>query len=165
MHPLCRSLLLLSLLGAFRTPVAAPCPEPPADAPALTFDRVAVEIESATGTHRFDLEVAASLEQKGRGLMYRKTLPPTAGMLFDYGRPRLIAMWMKNTCISLDMLFYRPDGRISHIIHRTEPFSTRILSSRVPAQGVIELGGGTAQALGIAVGDRVGHPLLGAPSP
>jgi uncharacterized membrane protein (UPF0127 family) len=160
MKPAFTLVVLLPVLSILASQASAQCPEPPADAPAPRFETVPVEIQTATGSHRFEVEVAASSTQKARGLMYRPFMAPMAGMLFDYGRPRILAMWMKNTCIPLDMLFYGADGRIVRIVEQARPFSTEVLSSGVPARGVVELNGGTARALGIAPGDRVRHPLL-----
>ena len=78
-------------------------------------------------------------------------------------------MWMKNTYISLDMIFIRADGRILRIAENTEPMSTRIIPSRGLAKGVLEVIAGTAKKYGIEPGDRVGasalqRPVSGAPA-
>jgi uncharacterized membrane protein (UPF0127 family) len=164
MNPAFIRVFLSTALSVLASMASARCPEPPMGAPVPSYETVPVEIQTATGSHRFDVEVAASPTQKARGLMYRAHMAPMAGMLFDYGRPRIVAMWMKDTCIPLDMLFYGADGSIVRILEETRPFSTDVLSPGVPARGVIELNGGTARALGIAPGDRVRHPLL-TPSP
>jgi uncharacterized protein len=72
----------------------------------------------------------------------------------------LVSMWMKNTYISLDMLFIRPDGTIARIAANTEPLSTRTVSSGEPVLSVLELNAGSAARLGIRPGDRVEHPLF-----
>ena len=72
-------------------------------------------------------------------------------------------MWMKNTHISLDMLFIRMDGTISSIIPETVPFSRRTIFSREPVLAVLEIRGGTSERLGIVAGDRVVHPLFEEP--
>ena len=69
-------------------------------------------------------------------------------------------MWMKNTYVSLDMIFIRADGRIARIAEHTEPLSTKIVSSGGPVRGVLEVVAGTARKLGIAAGDRVAHPMF-----
>ena len=70
-------------------------------------------------------------------------------------------MWMRNTYISLDMLFIRADGVIHRIEANTEPFSERVIASRGPVAAVLELKGGSAARLGLKPGDRVRHPLFG----
>jgi hypothetical protein len=69
-------------------------------------------------------------------------------------------MWMKNTYISLDMLFIRPDGSVARVAADTEPLSTRTISSGEPVVGVLEVAAGTAARLGIKAGDRVEHPMF-----
>jgi uncharacterized protein len=120
-----------------------------------------LEIVSQSGVHVFSVELAATDEQRERGLMFRKELPDGHGMLFDFETDRNIAMWMKNTLIPLDMIFIRSDGRISNIAESTEPMSTRIIPSRGAVRAVLEVAGGTAKRLGIMVGDRVAHPMFG----
>jgi hypothetical protein len=79
-------------------------------------------------------------------------------MLFLYPEEQAIGMWMKNTCISLDMLFVAADGRVTRVAENTTPHSLTTISSGGPARGVIELKGGTAARLGIRAGARVEHP-------
>jgi uncharacterized membrane protein (UPF0127 family) len=81
-------------------------------------------------------------------------------MLFDFSPEQQVSMWMKNTYISLDMIFIRADGRILRIAEGTEPLSTKIISSGGLAKGVLEVIAGTAQKYGIQPGDRVAHPLF-----
>ena len=65
----------------------------------------ALVIESAEGPHHFEVMVAKNRAQRLKGLMFRRRMDGDQGMLFDYQRPREAAMWMKNTYISLDMIF------------------------------------------------------------
>ena len=109
----------------------------------------------------FSVEVATTEEEKQTGLMYRKELADGKGMLFDFNPEQEVSMWMKNTYVSLDMIFIRADGRILRIAENTEPLSTKIISSKGPARAVLEVVAGTAQKYGIRPGDRVGHPLFG----
>jgi hypothetical protein len=69
-------------------------------------------------------------------------------------------MWMKNTYISLDMVFAFADGRIHRIESRTEPESERMISSGVPVRAVLELNAGVAARLDIRPGDRLLHPMF-----
>lgn len=123
-------------------------------------DPKVVEIATQNGVRVFSVEVAADNETRARGLMYRRELPEEHGMLFDFQREEPVAMWMHNTYISLDMIFIQGDGRILRIAERTEPLSDRIIPSGGPVRAVLELAGGTAKKLGIAPGDRVGHPIF-----
>jgi len=126
-----------------------------------TFKTAELTILSAGGPHKFTIELALTEGQREQGLMFRRNMAPDAGMLFDMSLPTNITMWMKNTFIPLDMLFLDPAGRIVDIHERAVPQSTDIISTRVPARYVIELNGGTAERLGIKVGDRATSPSIG----
>jgi uncharacterized membrane protein (UPF0127 family) len=119
-----------------------------------------LEIVTKSGVQVFSVEMATTEQEKETGLMHRKELPDGRGMLFDFSPEQQISMWMKNTFISLDMIFIRADGRILRIAENTEPQSTRIISSGGLAKGVLEVIAGTAKKYGIAPGDRVAHPLF-----
>lgn len=120
-----------------------------------------LEIVTRNGVQVFSVEMATTEEEKQTGLMYRKELADGKGMLFDFKPEQEVSMWMKNTYVSLDMIFIRADGRILRIAENTEPMSTKIISSQGPARAVLEVVAGTAQKYGIRPGDRVGHPLFG----
>ena len=120
-----------------------------------------LEIATKSGVKVFSVEMATTEEEKTTGLMYRKELADGKGMLFDFSPEQQVSMWMKNTFISLDMIFIRADGRILRIAENTEPQSTKIIPSGGLAKGVLEVIAGTAQKYGIAPGDRVSNPLFG----
>ena len=132
-----------------------------ASAPAGAASFQPLEIVTRNGVQVFSVEMATTEEEKQTGLMYRKELADGKGMLFDFNPEQEVSMWMKNTYVSLDMIFIRADGRILRIAENTEPLSTKIISSRGPARAVLEVVAGTAQKYGIRPGDRVGHPLFG----
>jgi uncharacterized protein len=114
-----------------------------------------VTIESASGKHRFDAELAVTPDEMAQGLMFRRSLAPDAGMLFVYDVPQRAAFWMKNTLIPLDMIFIAPDGRVLNIHERAVPHSLEPIPSAGPVKAVLEVNGGTAARLGIKPGDRV----------
>ncbi|MCK1424699.1 DUF192 domain-containing protein [Bradyrhizobium sp. 180] len=120
-----------------------------------------LEIVTRSGVQVFSVEMATTEQEKQTGLMYRKELADGKGMLFDFNPEQEVSMWMKNTYVSLDMIFIRADGRILRIAENTEPLSTKIISSQGPARAVLEVVAGTAQKYGIRPGDRVAHPLFG----
>jgi len=129
-----------------------------AGARAATFQPL--EIVTKSGVQVFSVEMAATEQEKETGLMYRKELADGKGMLFDFTPEQEVSMWMKNTYVSLDMIFIRSDGTILRIAENTEPLSTKIIPSRGLAKGVLEVVAGTAKKYGIEPGDRVGHPLF-----
>jgi hypothetical protein len=112
-------------------------------------------IISESGEHRFEIEVARTPEEQARGLMYRQSLPPAAGMLFEYGPPRNITMWMRNTYIPLDMIFIGADWRIARIAQHAVPLSLTTVASEGAVTAVLEVNAGTASRLGFRPGDRV----------
>jgi uncharacterized membrane protein (UPF0127 family) len=142
------SALALVLLGLF--PVG----------PARATDQQSLEIVSKTGVHPFVVEVVSTEADRAKGLMYRKSLPEGQGMLFDFHSDQDVSFWMQNTYIPLDMIFIRGDGRIANIVENTEPMSTKMIPSRGPVRGVLEVIGGTTRKLGIAAGDKVAHPIF-----
>ncbi|WP_259779950.1 DUF192 domain-containing protein [Aestuariispira ectoiniformans] len=125
------------------------------------FAQGELAIESSGQQHHFQIEIALTDAQRAQGLMFRETLAEDAGMLFDYGHPARVAMWMKNTLIPLDMLFIRADGTIEKIQRRTVPQSLEPIASVGDVRAVLEIGGGVSEKLGIEVGDRVLHSIFG----
>ena len=105
-------------------------------------------------------EIAETEDTRARGLMFRHIMPKDQAMLFDFGKPRPASMWMKNTYISLDMLFVREDGTIAAIAENTEPLSLQTISVDEPVRGVVELAAGTAKRLGIQRNDKVYHRIF-----
>ena len=112
-------------------------------------------IISESGEHRFEIEVARTPDEQARGLMYRQSLPPASGMLFEYDPPQNIAMWMRNTYIPLDMIFIGVEWRITRIAQRTVPLSLTTVASEGAVMAVLEVNAGTASRLSIRSGDRV----------
>jgi uncharacterized membrane protein (UPF0127 family) len=104
--------------------------------------------------------MAMTPEQQEIGLMFRPTVAPDGGMLFDWGRPQESQMWMKNTISSLDMVFINADGTIRSIIENAVPQSLAVLDSHGPVRATLELAAGTTARLGIVVGDRVEAPIF-----
>ncbi|MGF1639736.1 MAG: DUF192 domain-containing protein [Rhodospirillales bacterium] len=119
-------------------------------------------IETARGRFVFDVEVADTAARRTQGLQGRRALAPNAGMLFDFGTPQPVSMWMKNTPLPLDMLFVGEDGVILNIAADTVPFSLVPIVSAGPALAVLEVAAGTAARLGVRPGDRVRHPIFAA---
>jgi uncharacterized protein len=111
--------------------------------------------------HEFRVEMAVQPDHQTVGLMFRESVGPNEGMLFDWGVPRESSMWMRNTLVPLDMLFIAADGRIHRIAERTVPHSLAPVDSRGPVRATLELAGGTAERLDLRVGDRALHRIFG----
>lgn len=119
-----------------------------------------LEVITRNGTLTFTVELALTPDEQARGLMFRTELPQRHGMLFDFGAESPLSFWMRNTLIPLDMLFIGGDGVIRRIHANATPLSETPIPSGGPARAVLEIAGGSAARLGIAVGDRVRHRLL-----
>lgn len=114
-----------------------------------------VTIETAHGCVGLHVEMAVTLDERRRGLQYRKDVPDFGGMLFINPQPRVTTMWMLNTPISLDMLFIDARGQVVRIVERTTPESLERIPSGVAVKAVLEVAGGRADVLGIATGNQL----------
>jgi uncharacterized membrane protein (UPF0127 family) len=106
----------------------------------------------------FDVYLATTRGQQMQGLMFVRDLPEMTGMLFAYSEARTLSMWMKNTYISLDILFIRADGTVSSIARNTEPHSLATISAKEQLNFVLELNAGLTDKLGIEAGSIVHFP-------
>ena len=102
-----------------------------------------------------DVEIADTPELRTIGLMFRKSMPENAGMLFLFDREEPRAFWMKNTLIPLDMIFVRRDGSIVNIAEKAIPHNETPVPSTGPAIAVLEINGGRAAELGLKAGDII----------
>ena len=146
---------VLALVAACTTPhrpEAASAQAPPTE----SLDVVAVDGK----THHFQVEIADTDETRERGLMFRKSLGPNAGMLFDFKTPHEVSFWMKNTLIPLDIIFIDPEGRVLNIAARATPLSEEPLPAAGAVLGVLEVRGGRAEELGIGPGAQVRHRIF-----
>lgn len=128
--------------------------------PAVTFGESSAVVKTADGDHRFTVEMAMTDAQRSLGLMFRQELAPDRGMLFDFQRPTYISMWMRNTYISLDMLFIGTDGRINYIREYATPHSQETIEAPGRNRAVLEVAAGTVARLNIRVGDHVAHAMF-----
>lgn len=154
-----RLLALLALAGLCAGSAGAlgqRVPLPFADLP-----RAEIQVITAGGRHDFKVWVADNEQSRERGLMFVKSLPPGHGMLFLFERPQYAAFWMKNTYLSLDIVFIGQDGVVVNIARDTRPYSLEPIESEAPVTGVLELVAGTAAKIGLSAGDRVLHPAFG----
>ena len=101
------------------------------------------------------LEVAVTEAEKAKGLMNRPSLAENRGMVFIFRPAKQITFWMKDTLISLDMIFVNK-GKIIKIAKNATPNQTTTLypSDSVVTE-VIEVNGGFTDKFMIKAGDRV----------
>lgn len=123
---------------------------------------IALTIQGKDGATKadFTIELAETPEHRARGLMFRTELADNRGMLFDFKETRSVSMWMKNTPLSLDMIFTDDKGAILYIARDTVPFSEDIINPGMPVYAVLEVKAGTARRLGLEPGDRLVTPVF-----
>ena len=130
----------------------------PRDAKGDPLERLT--ITTASGEHRFMVEIADDDAERQRGLMEREPLADDRGMLFQFPDVAERGFWMRNTPSPLDILYIDPRGRIVSIAKNARPQSDAIIPSNGPASGVLELRAGRADEIGARAGDRVSHPFF-----
>jgi|HubBroStandDraft_5_1064220.scaffolds.fasta_scaffold153860_2 uncharacterized membrane protein (UPF0127 family) len=127
---------------------------------ALALPSTTIAVHTAKGSDTFKVEVAGDHASQEKGLMFRKTMAPNAGMLFDFHTTVMTTFWMKNTILPLDIIFIRSDGTISSIAGNAVPYSEAPIPSSEPIRAVLEINGGRAKALGIEPGDKVSGSIF-----
>jgi uncharacterized membrane protein (UPF0127 family) len=132
---------------------ATPLWAPPAQAEGL-------DIVTASGSHHYDVEIAADEPTRERGLMERRTMAASHGMLFEFPAREPVTFWMKDTYLSLDMVFIDADGTVRRVVERATPLSEALIPSEVPVTGVLELNAGQAAAIKLKPGDKVEFPFF-----
>lgn len=155
-----------ALLLSLAVGMSAALPTLRAEEPVLdlaTYPKGDVVVETAAGgRHRFRVWIADTEPRQRQGLMFVRDLPADQGMLFINRPPRPASFWMKNTYITLDLLFVDARGKVLHIFERATPLSLEPMGIEAPVRAVLEIKGGESARRGIRVGDRVQHPAFGA---
>ena len=142
----------MALLGAlfFSGPVAGE---------AIAFSRGTVQLLPPSKTPlSFEVEFAITPAERRQGLMYRATLDEKAGMLFVFNESMLRHFWMKNTPLSLDILFFTKEQTLVHVVMNAEPNNDAVISSLVPARYVLELEAGSVSRFGLELGTTLVLP-------
>lgn len=124
----------------------------------IAADSSSVTVATQSGTHRLTIEWARTPSERARGLMGREKMANGHGMLFDFGSEQPVYFWMKDTPLSLDMIFIKADGRTSRIARGTTPFSEDVVPGGEPVRYVLELVAGGAARIGLRPGDRFDVP-------
>ena len=149
----------LLLLRPACSQAAQPSPTPAAQAsvhPVSGLEVVPLTVTTPGGkAHAFRVEVARTPQEQSRGLMFRTEMEADEGMLFPYQQPQMLSFWMRNTVLSLDLIFIGPDRRVINVAANAVPYSEESIPSDAPAVAVLELNAGRAQALGIVPGSKV----------
>lgn len=148
------------LMALFSLMMAACDNAPPPATTHDTAEKLSV-ITASAARHDFVVEIALTPEQQRDGLMHRTEMPDNAGMLFVFGTEDERSFWMKNTLISLDIIFIAKNGVITHIHENAVPEDLTPILSNGPAAAVLELNGGMAKKLNIKPGDKIHSIFFG----
>jgi len=147
------------LAGAAAAPARAQYVEP-----LSAFPQSLLAVRTVGGkVINFKIWTADTPRREEQGLMFVHQMDEHAGMLFVFPDNQRVSMWMKNTYISLDLLFMNRSGRVDYIAARATPLSEAVIGPPGPEFAVLELNGGAAERLGIKIGDVVLHASFNHP--
>ena len=102
-----------------------------------------------------DIEIADTPEQRARGLMFRRSMPYSRGMLFLFPQADTTGFWMKNTAMPLDIIFVAPDSQVVSIARRTTPFSEEQILPGGRKQFVVEVRAGFVDRFNVTDSTRI----------
>lgn len=120
-----------------------------------------LELRTPAGVvQRFSVEVADDADERAQGLMFRDSLPMASGMLFVFPEPKHATFWMKNTPLSLDIIFADVRGTVTHVQDRATPLSEALIDGGPGVAYVLEINGGLAGPMGIVPGAVLRHPAV-----
>lgn len=106
------------------------------------------------------IELADNTFEQQTGLMYRKHLDQNKGMLFIFEDTIMRSFYMKNTYISLDLIYIDAEHNIVSIVKSAEPLNEKSLPSEAPAKYVLEINGGLSDTWGLIPGDKISYSKL-----
>ena len=119
-----------------------------------------VELRNGKAVARFNIEIADTDAERAQGLMNRKKLAASSGMLFVHDTPRHARFWMKNTLIPLDMIFVDSVGRVTKVHPQAKPLDRTSIDGGPGVAFVLEINGGLAKRLGIVAGSELRHAVV-----
>jgi len=142
-------------------PAATSAPQPTQSEPPFKKEGELWFISANGDTLRqIDIELAIDESERTIGLMHRRSLPDTRGMLFIFEEEEQRSFWMKNTLIGLDILYIRQDGTIESIAAYTVPKNERSIPSKGPAKYVLEVFEGFCDRYGVKEGDKIAYTVI-----
>ena len=118
-------------------------------------DLVQITLKGKNSSVSYMVEIADTAQKAEQGLMYRKTMPQNQGMLFVFPYPSIIKMWMKNTYIPLDMIFFNAQNQVICLRENAKILDESIISCPDPATKVLELNAGEIKTKNIQLGDKL----------
>lgn len=117
-------------------------------------------LKSGDTIKKIDIEIADTQYERETGLMYRRSMEESHGMLFIYPEEALRSFYMKNTYIPLDIIYYSKDSAVVSFQENAKPLDMTSLPSFKPAQFILELNAGKVKQWNIEVGDKIGFSKL-----
>jgi uncharacterized membrane protein (UPF0127 family) len=132
---------------------------------AAVCEQQSVSLRGDWGQARFSVEIADDADERARGLMFRESLPGSAGMLFVYDSPQTLSFWMRNTLIPLDLLFIDSRGVVQRVHENASPGDETPIPGGDNLLGVLEINGGLARRIGISPGTQLRHPAFAGRNP
>ena len=149
-----RTLLAAGLLLA----ASAALPQGAAPEPLSAFPQSLLAIRTSSGkVVNFKIWEADTPKREQQGMMFIREMDEHTGMLFMFPENKPVTMWMKNTYVSLDLVFLNAQGKIDYIAANATPKSEAIIGPPTPEFAVLELKGGACESFGVKVGDKVLH--------
>lgn len=124
-------------------------------------DKNSIIIFTGAGPVKVNIEFAKTPEEWQKGLMNRPSLPKDSGMLFVFSDEETRSFWMKDTLISLDVIFISSKGRVNEMTTLNPCQETEICqpyNSKTPAQYVLEINAGAAEKWRIMESDLLELP-------
>lgn len=146
---------LLVLLAACQNDAATPPPDPPEEIIPFRVDGSLDFLREGELLLTIDIEIAETDSARLRGMMQRTSFPDRSGMLFPDTLETIQNFWMGNTPLALDLLFIDADSQIVDFAKYAQPFSAETITSKVPAQHVLEVPAGFSDTHGLIETDRV----------
>ena len=103
----------------------------------------------------FEVDIADTITLREKGLMFRKKLDSNRGMLFIFPTEKNVEIWMKNTLLSLDIIFISKERLIVGLVKKALPLSSKIYSITKKSKYVLEVNGGIIDKYNINLGDKI----------
>lgn len=129
----------------------------PTDTKTVAAKGPTMVLETSKGRSEIAVEIADTLDERTKGLMFRKTMPKEAGMFFIFEEESEKSFWMKNTLIPLDMIFIDAGYKVVSIAKNAQPCKgdpCAVYPSGKPAKFVLEVNAGVSDSIGLKDGDK-----------
>jgi len=106
----------------------------------------------------FKVEIADTQEEREKGLMFKKSMLDNEGMLFVFNESKIYPFWMKNTLISLDIIWINENKEVVFIANNAQPCEEDpcpLYNPGKEALYVFEINEGLSEKIGLEVGKKL----------